>query len=135
MTTFQEMSLYHQIHPIKLLTDWSAGLIALYLLWQHDLVAALVIACVPSILVSLIIVRFANLEKYEQSRFGRYIRKYMTRSMEVVRMAGYVVMAVGAWFHLACLIPLGLLFTLLGWLRGVILPSVLSLLFLLRFIR
>jgi hypothetical protein len=135
VTQFQEKSLYHQIHPIKLLTDWSAGLIALYLLWQHDLVAALVVACVPSILVSLTIVRFANLEKYEQSRFGRYIRKYMTRSMEALRMAGYVVMAVGAWFHLACLIPLGLLCTLWGWLWGVILPGVLNSLFLLRFIQ
>jgi hypothetical protein len=135
VTQFQEKSLYHQIHPIKLLTDWSAGLIALYLLWQHNLVAALVVACVPSIFVSLIIVRFANLEKYEQSRFGRYIHKYMTRSMEVLRMAGYVVVAVGAWFHLGCLIPLGLLLTLLGWLRGVILPGVLNSLFLLRFIQ
>ncbi len=35
---FREKQLYHQIHPAKLFTDWSAGFIALYFLWQHNLV-------------------------------------------------------------------------------------------------
>ena len=34
----QEKELYHEIHPLKLFTDWSAGLIALYVLWQHEIV-------------------------------------------------------------------------------------------------
>lgn len=121
--TLQEKSLYHQIHPLKLCTDWSTGFIALYPFWQHQLLMALLIAFLPSILVSFILMRFANLEKYEQSAFGKYIRQYMTRPVEMARFAGYAVMAMGAWYHAAWLIPLGLLVILLAWLRGVILPN------------
>ncbi len=121
--TPQEKQLYHQIHPLKLFTDWSTGIIALYPLWQHDLVLALLIAFVPSIIVSLVLVRFVNLEKYKASRFGEYIGKYMTRTIEIMRFVGYAIMAIGAWFHIVWLIPLGLLVIILAWFRGVIFPQ------------
>jgi hypothetical protein len=120
--TFQEKTLYHQIHPLKLFTDWSTGIVALYPLWQHDLITALVIAVVPTVIISLLLVRFAHLERYEESRFGKYIGKYMTRAMEMLRFVGYGVMALGAWLHLVWLIPLGLLVIVLAWFRGVIFP-------------
>ena len=41
--TREEKLLYHQIHPLKLLTDWTAGFAALPLLWRHRLRAALVV--------------------------------------------------------------------------------------------
>ncbi len=121
--TFQEKSLYHQIHPLKLFTDWGTGIIALYPFWQNRLPTALFIAIVPSILVSFFLIRFVNLEKYKQSSFGKYIHQYMTRSVELTRFAGYAVMAIGAWYHVTFLIPLGLLIILLAWLRGVIFPA------------
>jgi hypothetical protein len=121
--TFREKSLYHQIHPVKLLTDWSTGIIALTLFWQHALFTALALGFIPSILVSLALVRLADLGRYKQSRFGQYVHRYMTRSMEALRLEGYAVMVVGAWFHLAWLILLGLLVVLFGWLRGVIFPD------------
>src|SRR5262245_18815231 len=37
--TNREKWLYHQLHPVKLLVDWGAGLISLYPLWRHELVA------------------------------------------------------------------------------------------------
>ncbi len=120
---FREKQLYHQIHPAKLFTDWSAGFIALYFLWQHNLVVALIIMFVPSFAVSLLMVRYLDLEKYKQSSFGRYVRVYMTRFIEMVRLAGYLVMALGAWYHVFWLIPLGVGIALLGWLRGVLLPE------------
>ncbi len=117
---FQEKSLYHQIHPLKLFTDWSTGIIALYPFWQHKLLIALLIAFVPSILISFILIRFADLEKYRQSAFGKYIRQYMTRPVEMMRFAGYALMAICAWIHATWLIPVGLFVILLAWLRGVI---------------
>ncbi len=119
----REKSLYHQIHPLKLFTDWSTGIIALYPLWQHKLLIALLIAFVPSILVSLLLIRYADLEKYRQSAFGKYIRQYMTRPIEMMRFAGYALMAIGAWVHAAWLIPAGLFVILLAWLRGVVFPN------------
>jgi hypothetical protein len=119
----QEKILYHQIHPLKLTVDWGTGILALVPFWQHNLLAALLIAFIPSILVSIILVRFVDLEKYRQSSFGKYIRRYMTRPVELVRFVGYAAMAVGAWFHLAWLIPLGLIVILFAWLRGIIFPA------------
>ncbi len=121
--TLQEKSVYHQIHPLKLFTDWSTGIIALYPFWQHQLLMALLIAFIPSILVSFILIRFVDLEKYKQSAFGNYIRQYMTRPVEMARFAGYAVMAIGAWYHAAWLIPLGLLVILLAWFRGAVFPD------------
>jgi uncharacterized membrane protein len=122
MMTLQEKSLYHQIHPAKLFADWSTGLIALYPFWHHNLLLGLLIAFVPSIISSLVIVRFADLEKYKESKFGRYVRLYMTGAVEAIRFIGYGIMAVGAWVHIVWAIPIGLLIIILAWLHGVIFP-------------
>jgi hypothetical protein len=121
--TLQEKSLYHQIHPLKLFTDWSTGIIALYPFWQHNILIALLIGVIPSILVSLVLISFVNLENYKQSSFGKYIYQYMTRLVEIIRSAGYILMAIGTWFHLVWLIPIGLLVILLAWVRGVFFPN------------
>ena len=119
----EEKYLYHQIHPLKLLTDWVTGIVALYPLWQHKLGLALVIALVPPPIASFLLISFANLEKYKESVFGKYIRKYMTRPAEAIRFAGYIAMVVGAWTHIVWLIPLGLVIILFGWLKGRIFPE------------
>jgi hypothetical protein len=120
--TLKEKTLYHQIHPAKLLTDWIAGIAALYPLWQHQLLAALLIVLVPPLIASVLLMRFANLEKYKQSPFGRYVRRYMTHAVEAVRLSGYIAMALGAWYHVLWLIPVELLVVVVAWLRGMVLP-------------
>ncbi len=121
--TIQERSLYHQIHPLKLLTDWSTGLMALYLLWKHRPAAGLTVALIPSVAVSLAIIRFANLEKYQRSPLGRYVSYYMSGTAEAARLAGYGVMAAGTWYPRVRLIPLGFLVILAAWLYGLVLPA------------
>jgi hypothetical protein len=121
--TPSEKYLYHQIHPAKLLTDWSTGLLALYSLWHHQLAVALVLSLVPPPVASWLVIRHANLDRQRQTGFGQYVARNMTHSMEVVRLAGFVVMAVGAWTRSPITIVLGLAGTLFGWLRGLISPS------------
>jgi hypothetical protein len=117
--TQQEKYLYHQIHPLKLLTDWTAGLLALYFFWRHDFVAAVLIALIPAIAVSQLLINFANLERQRASRFGHYVQRYMTRTMEALRLVGYIIMAAGAWYHALFFIGLGLLIILSAWLNGI----------------
>jgi len=121
--TRKEKTLYHQIHPLKLLTDWSSATAALFLLWHKHLLAALFVAFVPPPIVSFLLICYADLEKYRQSSFGRYLHRYMTRATEGVRLAGFILMAVGAWYHIVWLIPAGFLVVLLAWLRGLLFPS------------
>jgi hypothetical protein len=54
--------LYHQIHPARLFTDGSMSVVSLYLFWLHDLVPALLLHILPSIIVSYVIIRFSNLD-------------------------------------------------------------------------
>ena len=121
--TPQEKTLYHQIHPLKLFTDISAEIISLYLFWQRRLLAGILMLLLPPIIISTLIMNLADLEKYKQSAFGRYIRTYMTTPVVLVRISGTVITHIGAWYRLPALIPLGLATVLLGWLRGVLLPK------------
>jgi hypothetical protein len=120
---FRERALYHQIHPLKLLTDWSSGFGAAYLLWQHRLVAGLVLGLIPPLVVSVLLMRWADLERYKISRFGRYVACYMTRSMELLRLAGAVLLWVGAWYHIPLLLVGGVAVVLVAWARGKLWPG------------
>lgn len=115
---FNEKKLYHQIHPLKLLTDWITGAISLYLLWFHEVIISLIVMFIPSFVTSFLIVKFVNLDKLKNSTFGNYVRNSMTMTMEVVRLVGFAIAILGAWYHLFSLVVCGLIVILLGWLRG-----------------
>ena len=120
---FAEKELYHQIHPAKLAVDIGATPVALYCFWLHELLPAIIITLVPSLIASAAIMRYADLEPYRSSGLGRYVKKYMTRAMEGLRSAGLLIMIAGAWFHVWQLFPVGILVVLSGWFRGVIFPE------------
>jgi len=122
--TFREKQLYHQIHPLKLAADISAEIVSLYLFWKRKLLAGLVVALIPPMVASMLIMKLVDLEGYKQSAFGRYIHSNMTPSSVVARIFGTVVTHVGAWYRKPGLIPLGLMLVLLGWLRGLLLPCI-----------
>src|SRR6195256_6497686 len=114
----KEKYLYHQIHPLKLLTDIGAAFGSLYLLWRHQLALALVVMLAPPLLVSFLLMRYADLEPYRQSAFGKYIARAMSHAMEGVRLAGMAVTALGAWYRSLWVIVTGTAIVLFGWLRG-----------------
>lgn len=120
--TPQEKVLYHQIHPLKLLTEISVSAISLYLFWKRKLVAGLLVLF-PDLVVSLLIMRWVDLEPYKHSVFGTYLRTYMTPSVVAVRIVGTSIMWVGAWYRRPLLLPLGLGLVLVGWFRGVLWPK------------
>jgi len=95
--TLQEKMLYHQIQLIKLLTGISVTVPACALFWQHKIVAALAMALLPPLIVSVCIVRGdVDLQRYKHSSLGRYVRTYMTRTVTAVRLVGFVLMAAGS---------------------------------------
>lgn len=114
----RERVLYHQIHPLKLLTDVGTALVAAVLFWHHALGAALVVGFVPSIAVSYALIRWANLEPFRNSVFGRYVRRFMTRRVEGARFAGLLPLWGGAWIHRLGIVGLGALWIVGCWLWG-----------------
>jgi len=112
--------LYHQIHPVKLSADSAAAFISLNLLWQHKLLLSLGVLIILPAASSVLVMRFADLEKQRASSLGRYIARYMTHLVEAVRLTGMVVMTIGAWHHSTAVIAFGLVAVLLAWCRGVL---------------
>jgi len=97
--TREKKILYHQIHPLKLLIDWTTGFAALFLLWRYRLRAALFVTFAPPILASILNIRYADLEPYKRSQPGHYIEKYMTKKMQGVYSAGNLIIMLGAWYR------------------------------------
>jgi hypothetical protein len=115
-----EKVLYNQIHPVKLFTDWFTTFISFVLVWFQKLSAGLIVAFVPTLIVRLILIRFADLERYKASLFGRYVARYMTRAAQAVRLTGYALAAIGAWTHFLPLVPIGIAVILVGWGWGLL---------------
>jgi hypothetical protein len=120
---FREKKLYHQIHPLKLATDIGVTPFFLFFLWRHEVVPALVAGFVPPIIVSAAMMTWPpDLESLKNSSLGHYVSKYMTPTVEAVRLLSLAPMAWGAWIHNLWLIALGLFVVLLAWCNGLILP-------------
>lgn len=119
----QERLLYHQVHPLKIAIDASAGAVALAMLWQHLFLPAMLMVIIPSTLATSMLVRRGNLEPVKQSALGQYVARYMTLPVELARSGGFVVMIVGAWNHMPLVIGVGLLIIAAAWLSGVFFPS------------
>jgi len=118
----REKELYQQIHPAKLATDIASFVLSAYVIWIHQLILGVLVGFIPAIIASVIVIRYANFERYAASRLGRYVAKYMTRTMEAVRFVGLFVSWGGAWYHIWWIIGVGILIVILAWLRGKIAP-------------
>jgi hypothetical protein len=116
--TLKEKMLFHQIHPAKLATDGLSAAVSLYFFWQHELLPALATHFLPPLLASFLLVRYVTLEPYQQSPFGRYVERHMTKFIEGVRTFGDLVMVLGAWVHDWMLIVLGLAVVAGAWCNG-----------------
>jgi hypothetical protein len=115
MLSQREKLLYHQIHPLKLAVDLGAGVASTWLLWRHDLLLAMLIAWLPSIAVSLVMLRWMDFTRQRDSAFGRYVAHHMTRLAEAIRLGGQIIMWLGAWWHAPWGIVAGAVIIVVGW--------------------
>ena len=115
-----DKTLYHQIHPFKMMTDVISAFVAIYLFWLHLIIEGLIVAFIPSLVISLFMIKLVDFEKQKQSNFGKYVKKYMGRGTDTVRSLGFLVMLAGGWFHFASMIVLGFLVIILSWMNGLI---------------
>lgn len=116
--TLQEKNLYQQIHPVRLATDWLTGIAACYLFWQNDIWFGVAVSFVPSLIVSLLVIRFADLEKIRNSSFGEYFKRTYSKRVDLVRFAGFVIAAGASWWHNIPGIAAGLVIILGTWMYG-----------------
>ncbi len=122
--TLKEKILYHQIHPLKLSVDFSTSFATTYLAWQHDIPWFLALFLLPSVIITLLLIKFADLQQLKNSSLGKYIAKYMTRKIEGIRLVGQITMWVAAWFHAPFFIVAGFLIIVGGWLNGLLFKKI-----------
>lgn len=115
---FQEKNLYQQIHPLRLFTDWSSGITACYFFWLRDIWLGVTIAFLPSLIISLLVVRFGDLEKLKSSPFGQYYKRTYNKTSDLIRFAGFVILASASWWQLVPGMIAGLLIILVTWTYG-----------------
>jgi hypothetical protein len=116
--TLKEKMLYHQIHPLKLFVDISTSLLTTYFAWKHNTAWFLILFLIPSVIITILLIKYANLDRLKNSAFGKYTGIYMTRPIEAIRFGGQIIMWIAAWFHLPILIAAGALIIIAGWLNG-----------------
>jgi len=116
--TFAERVLYHQIHPAKLFADISTALIGIDLFWRHELAPGLIIALLTPVLVSAVLVREADLERYRSSPMGAYLRRFMPPWVQAVRLFGVGVAFYASWHHVPAGIYGGLALVAVCWANG-----------------
>lgn len=112
--------LYHQVHSLKLMTDIGSAGASLYLAWSRLLAAGLLAAAVPPVIASSLVIRYGNLEGLARSRSGQYLRRWMTQSMQFLRLGGFIIMFVGAWYHAWWALAIGMALIPAAWLRGMV---------------
>ncbi|SRR5581483_272727 len=105
----------HQGHPAKLATDWLSGLAALALLWQGRAFAGVMVLLVPPLVGTLLVLRFVDLAPLKATRWGRALVRRMVPALQGLRLAGFLVAAVGAWLHAPAEIAVGLALVLAAW--------------------
>ncbi|NUN69040.1 MAG: hypothetical protein HUU02_04965 [Bacteroidetes bacterium] len=114
-----EKNLYQQIHPLRLATDWISGFVACYLFWQQEVAGGIIIAFIPSLFVSLVLMRFVELEKVKNSAFGRYYKRTHKQILDTLRLAGFAVMAIGSYNQSLPAAAAGLLLIIGTWTIGI----------------
>jgi hypothetical protein len=114
----RERVLYHQIHPLKLATDAATAFGAAALLWRHHLASGLILGLLPPLAVTAALLRWADLESYRTSRFGRYVSAFMTRRIELARLAGMLPLWLGAWRRSLITMLAGVVWIVGCWLWG-----------------
>ena len=118
--TFRERVLYHHLHPAKLFADSATAVVAIDLFWHHALAPGLIIGFLPPLLVSAVLLREADLERYRSSPMGAYLRRFMPPWVQAVRLFGIAVAFYAAWYQVPAGVIGGIALVALCWGAGAV---------------
>lgn len=110
---------YVEIHPIKIAVDILFGIVAFYLFWEHYLLTGIAAAYLPTILAAIIIMKYLDLEKYKNSKAGKYILKHKTLTADLSSIIGEIIIWIGAWHHSIYVLLVGLIVYLSSYCYGI----------------
>jgi len=110
-----EGALIHQVHPAKLGADITAAVVSNVLLWRERPGAAVVVRVAVPVAGSAAVLGLADLDWLTRTRRGRYVLTHMPPSAQAVRLAGDLLMGLGAYRRSAPLLMAGVVVIGIGW--------------------
>jgi hypothetical protein len=116
--TLRDRERLHQLHPAKLLVDWSTAIAAGALFWRGRPAAALAAGFVPSIAVTLLFLsgRLDNsLERIRRGPVAGAIAVQLSADVNTLRFGGLAAAWAGCFSHREWMIPAGLCVIAGGW--------------------
>ncbi len=84
------------------------------------MLSGLLIAVLPPVVASFLIMRLADLEPYRRSAVGAYLKRHMTPTAVAMRMLGTCMTHLGAWLRWPTLMGSGYGLILFAWSHGLL---------------
>jgi len=114
-----EGALIHQVHPAKIGADVAASVLSNALLWQARPRSAIAVRVLLPLAGSAAVLNLADLDALARTRRGKYVLVHMPPSAQAVRLAGDVLMGIGARRRSATLLLAGAAVVAAGWSHAV----------------
>jgi hypothetical protein len=118
LTNFQKLMLINA-HPAKMVLNIIGGVIALYFLWQHQLISAVLLGGIFIIAGTIIAIKFYTIspEKVADTFLGKMFLRYSTNLGFTFYLTSHILIPVSFWFHNLKLAAFGLILLVCGLLR------------------
>jgi hypothetical protein len=118
LSKFEKLMLLNA-HPLKFSLNIIGGIIALYFLWEHMIVRALVFGAIFTFIGSIITLKFGHFDadKISLSFLGRIFLRYSNLISFLFYLSSHIIIPIGFWIHSIQLFVLGLILLMAGLLR------------------
>lgn len=118
LTKFQRLMLINA-QPIKFWFNIVGGLIALYFLWKHDIINALLFGGIVIFTGTFLAIKYSKLttEEIAKTKIGNAFLRYSTTLGFTCYLISHILIPVSFWLHSFILLGAGLLFLIIGLMR------------------
>ena len=118
LTKFEKLMLINA-QPIKFWLNIIGGLIALYLLWEHDIIKAILIGGVIIFAGTFLATKYSKLndEEISKTKMGKIFLQYSTKFGFFCYLFSHVLIPISFWYHNLVLTGVGLIVLIVGLIR------------------
>ena len=118
LSKFEKLMLINA-QPIKFWLNIVGGLIALYLLWEHDIIKAILIGGAIIFAGTFLATKYSKLndEEIAKTQMGNIFLQYSTKFGFMCYLISHVLIPISFWYHNLVLTGVGLLVLIVGLIR------------------
>ena len=115
LTKFQRLMLMNA-QPIKFWLNIIGGLIAIYFLWKHELINAMIFGGIIILTGTFFATKYSKLtpEEIAKTKIGGIFLRYSTKFGLTCYLISHILIPTAFWYHNLILLGVGLLFLITG---------------------